>query len=525
MRGSERQNQFKSSGSEIEPLLDSRSNRQDETRLLNDGRRGVFKYLTEPSVPMICVVIVLFTFSSGISLAPRLQLIIDLICRDSNDGVVVDRCNTLPETQQRISWLDSGVTVLGCIMATLFSGRIGHLSDQYGRQKVIVGIVGIVLASKILVLILVSPQVLVYRPLFIVPAAALEQLGGGLITLVSVSGAYIADLSGHDDRILKMGVVAGSMYAGLGLGPFVGSILVKHLHSNMIPCVLDIVVLLVLILFCIVILPESRSPRSQSDSQSEATGVEREEKKAGLLRHYTLNLLSPLKLLLVPPSVDLQTNRKSYKKRFELLALLGILTFFLLGSVFMGRIFVLYPIYVFKWTSVDVGFFITIMMVSRAVILFVVSPFLIRFLKSVFKPNEKGLDLVDLSILRVALVFEVIGSLILTFAPNSNTYKFSPFITCFGAMINPSLDSMIIKYAPENKVGQLVGAVSMVKNFLSAIVPSTILLIYSATVQTDPRTVFYGMLIMLSIATIFSLLLGTEKHSDEHSEPQDSDGT
>jgi DHA1 family tetracycline resistance protein-like MFS transporter len=149
----------------------------------------------------------------------------------------------------------------------------GRLSDRVGRRPVMLLTVAGT-ALSLLALGLANSLVWIFVARF---------LGGGFAANVSVASAYIADVTGEDERTRWMGMLGASFGIGFLLGPALGGVLAPYGYG--VPMLAASGLAAVNLLYASFALPES--PRHVRASE----GTGRELTRIGVLRDPTVRRL------------------------------------------------------------------------------------------------------------------------------------------------------------------------------------------------------------------------------------------
>jgi sugar phosphate permease len=79
--------------------------------------------------------------------------------------------------------------------------------------------------------------------------------------------------------------------------------------------------------------------------------------------------------------------------------------------------------------------------------------------------------------------------------------------SALSSMAAPTLQASIVKYISENQVGEVFGALSLIKNVLIMGAPSLFLFVYSHSVTQMPRLVFLMALVFIGASIVATLFL------------------
>jgi hypothetical protein len=132
---------------------------------------------------------------------------------------------------------------------------------------------------------------------------------------------------------------------------------------------------------------------------------------------------------------------------------------------------------------------------------------LVRGKNGTKKLRSSGCDLFDLSVIRAAIFFDMLGYLGFTLARNGDLFTASGVLASFGGIGSPVLGAALTKHVPRDKVGQLLGATGLLHAFSRVIGPTIFNGIYSATVSGFRQTVFVCLTATFGAAFICSWLV------------------
>lgn len=125
--------------------------------------------------------------------------------------------------------------------------------------------------------------------------------------------------------------------------------------------------------------------------------------------------------------------------------------------------------------------------------------------------------MVDFSMCLIGLVCETIGFYGYSLAPTTSIFFIFTVFCGFGTLIGPSINSSIIKFYPESKIGELFGALALVKNIFALVTPVFYLSVYKYSVSTlhRPGLVFVIAGTVLLICTVLLITVRRVTPLDE----------
>ncbi|ODV77090.1 MFS general substrate transporter, partial [Suhomyces tanzawaensis NRRL Y-17324] len=491
-----------------------------EQRSLNKGTH----WSRRPSVFMISVIAFFLALANTAGEGNRqiitLQLCCNYISRYSLDG----HCSPV-DVQSLMSNLQIAVSFVVSCITLVAAGKVGPMSDQYGRKVFLALLLVMFLVGRLLKLWVMSHfEVLQFG--LMIACDLIGNIGGGIMCISALGSCYVTDVVEPHERIYSLGLFLAALLCGLSAGPLVGNLInswaskidTVHVGNELVsravdtansinkrdflPMKFELVLLFTLCLFCVFVLPESRSERarkkSRSLSRSElrllAVPSDTTSSVLGFLR--AINFLHPLRLLYVPAEYIPSSDPKRIRNT-RIAALLLVVMDSAMGALVFSflEIFILYGIYRFNWDQRDVGHLITLLCGTRAFTLVILSPLInhnvfqkrmkLRVLKNQF-------DMVDFAMAFTGFITDAFGYLMIAFAPTKTSMFIAVCLSCLGSMISPTLSSAIPKFYPDSKIGEVYGAVALLKNLLSLVTPLALLSLYKWSLKKGfPNLVFF----------------------------------
>jgi len=464
----------------------------------------------------------LFTLAFGGVVVPRLDLIISLICREYfSDRAVQDpsfqfmpimlgssnpQCN-VPEVQALVSKFQLYGSLISGILAAIVSPKLGALSDQYGRTKMMcVSILAMVMNEVMTILVAIYPDMLSVN--WILLGYFFDGLGGSFIAAMALSYAYASDCTIPEKRNVVFGYYQGSLFAGIAFGPILAGYIVKATGKLLTPFYVALSLHLVILVSLLFIVPESltkerqMAAREKKHVKDDGEGASRTWSSAPIRIFKTSNLLAPLSILW-PTGPG--TN-PAVRRNLVLIAAVDTTMF----GVAMGSmtVILLYSKYMFKWDTFNTTAYVSIVNTSRVITLLVLLPILTRLVRGPVaagsKPKNSGSDMFDLSIIRTAIFFDLLGYVGFTLARTGPLFILFGAIASIGGMGSPTLQAALTKHAPPDKTGQVLGAMGLLHAGARVVAPIVFNLIYAKTVGGFAQTVFVCLGATFGLAFLIS---------------------
>ncbi|KAJ7698602.1 major facilitator superfamily domain-containing protein [Mycena rosella] len=434
-----------------------------------------------------------------------------------------DPCASDPAIQATVATLMTAISTLSGILTLATVGWWGSFSDRHGRKKMLgitavgqlIAAVNIIFVTKILQGIPGGYWLLVFDGVIVGSV-------GGVLGEISVMQAYIADVSTPENRSRIFSAFAGSMLVGVGVGPMLGSILVRYTHNLLSVFYLAAAFRIIHTCFIWFILPESLTA-----AQMERASVKHQENSiiddpSPLLWFKRIFFfLMPLSALF-PDKISDANHLRGARRDWNLPILVlasGMIT--LASSSLLIQL--LYARYAFGWGAEYLGYCLSSIGVTRAIYLMLILPFAIKFAKKWWQ-NESSprsfesepllsdqdstsrpakpkahISVFDLGLARFSVLVDVATSAALPFAPTGNIFVLFIMLGSPGAGLGPAVSSLALeiysrRFGKNEPVesGKLFGAMTVASCVFAQILgPPMYGLIYSATVATFPRTIFF----------------------------------
>lgn len=520
----------------------------ESDRLILEQQRldhKLMHWLRRPSVWLVCVIVLMVALALGLGELSRQVITYKLACNGLSYRAAVDgvepQCDP-KQAQLLVSNLQMMYTMCLGIAGTFAVLKIGPLSDVYGRRIFLIIIIVLFALGRTLKFLVLYHFASLNVTLMII-LELITDSGGGLIGLITVVNCYISDVVLPDERIFSLGILMALMLMGVSIGPLIGNFILKlaqksgtqfvptgsvddvlnslrELHM-FAPLKFELALYYFTIAYVVWWLTELRLKQNRERLRSYGSyglllrsslfcllTLTPEENEAAIAEEPTikehLNIFSLVKILWIPagyrPSLTLKRDRVT--------VLLLVIQEMIMTSIIVsiGEVFVLYGIYSYQWSSIDIGHMLAALCSSKAVVLVVILPLLTQkvFPKLGLRASKSRYDSIDF-ILAFGGVFTDALSVFLLIKARNTTEFISALV--FGALsgwVLPTQMLAIIKYYPELKVGEVFGGLSVMKNMMTLLGPLLYLSVYKYAVNNDtPSLVFvvYGV-IMLMVSSL-----------------------
>ncbi|KZP31830.1 MFS general substrate transporter [Athelia psychrophila] len=468
----------------------------------------------------------------------------------------LDKCASDPQVQATVASLTLMLTVVQGILACLTTGWWGALSDRRGRKLVmglsVVGLLyndlnflGVALfASKIpggYWLLLVGPVV--------------EGIMGGMTSGVAAMHAYVSDTTEPAARSRTFSLFLGLLFIGIAAGPTLGALIIRASGSVLSVFFVASAMHFLYAFVVWVVLPESRGARLMRASKvlhaAELAGLKAARhggRAQGLLvrAKAAFAFLSPL-LLLLPRRVPGGARRRAGRDwSLTLVAAAYGLVQAIMGA--MSYKFQ-YALAKFAWTSEDIGYYLTLIGVTRAAYLMLVLPLTIKLFGpksaapialAAHTPNTDTPDgtntpdeaaqpqpkatpakphsaQFDLNLTRFATFIDLVSYVLMGLADSALPFTAFTLLGSMGTGFAPGIQAVALAlYARrgETETGKLFGALSVVNALCAQIIgPALFGFTYIRTVAIFPATIFMLSGLLCGLAFCLLLCVNLSKHA------------
>ncbi|TPX10504.1 uncharacterized protein E0L32_008554 [Thyridium curvatum] len=497
----------------------------------------------QPSVYWLVGPYMLFTLAFGGSIVPKLNLIVDLVCkryfadRTLHDpsfiaapvvpGAENPQCKT-PEVQRHVATFMLVLSVITGVLSSFSAPKLGSLSDRYGRKYLLaLTSCGGVLGEVVIILAGKYPDVFHYR--WIILGAIFDGLSGSFTAGSLLGHSYVSDCTPPSKRGVAIGYLHACLFTGLAFGPLMAGYFVRWTGSLLSIFYITLGCHLFFILFIALILPESLSRKRQRLARDKHS-QEQESLNEGLIRLggapgdeqfwlYTLwaaarksNPFAPLKIL-VPSGPGASRVRRN------LLLYAAIDTILLGAAMSSGQVTLLYSEFMFDWGNFETSRFISLVSMVRVFVLMAIFPVVNYYfrvrparrlrLETGVRPGERnaGADKLDVWLLRFAIFSDIIGVAGYIFVRTPALFVLCGVITAFGGLGSATIQASLSKHVPSQMLGQLLGAIGLLHALSRVFAPILFNGLYAATVGHFSQAIFVLLTVLFCFLLLFSFFI------------------
>lgn len=456
-------------------------------------------------------------------IVPKTYLIQDLICRDVlsdrsmknpsfsfapiHPGGGNSQCDDDNEVQQRTALFSLWISLISGVFSAIVSPHLGSLSDRIGRKPVIVcATFGAFVGEFITIIVGSNPDKFSVNWLMVGYLA--DGLCGSFTASMALCFAYASDCTAPERRNVAFGRFHANLFAGIALGPILAGVLINA-FGIMAPFYFALACHVFFIIFTSLCVPESLSKERQLVARER---YEMERALSPGFRLKDLNILKPLSILR-PKGPG---SSKILRRNLFVLAAIDTMMF----GVAMGamQITLIYSRKRFHWDAVASSTFLSAVNICRVSALLLILPLLTRWVRG--PPQQRsdghrGADRLDLGLIRVSILFDLLGYMGFAFTPSGAIMILSGMIASFGGIGPPTLQSAMTKHIPANRTGQILGASGLLHALAKVVSPIIFNLIYRETVATFAGFVFLCLGSVFIIVFIMSWFIKPGVYFDE----------
>jgi MFS family permease len=491
----------------------------------------------KPSLYWLLPALLLNTLAYGAIIVPKVNLILNLVCNNyfADQATRIPgftfvpvllqtdhdpRCTQNNNVQASVAKFTLAMQLLGGLLSSITSPKLGSLSDRYGRIKIILlGSVGIIIMELTTILAGRFPDT--FSVNWILVGAALDGLCGSFTTTMAVVNAYAADTNAPARRGVVFGWVHGCLFTGIAIGPLIAASVIRSAGNILVIFYVSIAAHTIIMIYIALFVPESVTKKRQMASRQRQEALNRAVRRASSMeragtrwidtfrstmrRLGITSFFSPLSILW--PTGPNTTS--ALRRNLVILASVDTIQF----GVAMGAmtVVVLYTGKAFDWGSVETSYLIAITNSCRVFVLFVLLPTITRMVRGKFgaaqQAKNTGSDRLDLLLIWASLAFDVVAFGGYAIARHPTLFIVSACIGSVGGMGSPTLQSSLTKHIPADRVGQMMGAMGMLHGLARVVSPTVFHLIYAKTVATFPQTVFVTLTAVFGLALTISLFI------------------
>lgn len=474
-------------------------------------------------------------------------------------GQTRERCTADPEVQAIVAKLSAMLVTTMGILSCLTTGWWGAFSDRHGRRSgLAASMTGLILTDLTFI---VTANFVDHLPggyWFLLVAFVIEGFLGSMPTGMAAYQAYIADTSNSSSRSVLYAFGLGLLSFGFAIGPLVGGFVIHLTGTTLSVFFLATALHLLYLFFIIFFLPESLTVASARTARSRYEMDKQKNANVPVLSRVSKSvarLFDALAILLPRDTVDGDPLGKP-KKDCSLLFLAICYEMTANFLALMPFVFQ-YVTSTFSWTSETTNYYFASVEVTRALVLAVLLPLVIKLQKPTVRPSirtappvagepyeaasahashpdRSGQQLsselsiytptVELTLARCALAVEVLACCIMAAAATDSIFVLGTIIGSFSVAFTPisqalALDIYTAAVGDDggcqgeeeetatsdgpSETGKLFGVLSVLQALGQQIIsPAVYGFVYSRSVAAFPQAIFVVTAICFVIAFV-----------------------
>ncbi|KAI6164540.1 MFS general substrate transporter [Pisolithus thermaeus] len=451
-----------------------------------------------------------------------------------------ERCAADPEVQAIVAKLSATLVTTMGILSCLTTGWWGAFSDRHGRRSgLTASMTGLILTDLTFIVTANLVDRLPGGYWFLLVAFVIEGFLGSMPTGMAAYQAYIADTSDSSSRSVLYAFGQGLLFFGFAVGPLMGGFVIHLTGTTLSVFFLATALHLFYLFFIIFFLPESLTVASARTARSRYETDKQRNVNVPFLSRVSNSVARFFNALgSCYPEISLADGPLGRRKTDRSLLFLAI-------SYGMAANFLALMPFVFQYTN----YYFASASVTHALVLAVLLPLVIKFLKSTIRPSthtapapasvhvshpnrssgvgqQPSSELsihtpnIELTLARCALAIEVLACGIMATAGTGSIFVIGTIIGSFSIAFTPitqalALDIYTSTVTDNNRsqeeeggegqgeTGKLFAVLSISQALGQQIVsPAVYGFVYSHTVATFPQAIFVVTAICFTIALV-----------------------
>lgn len=354
------------------------------------------------------------------------------------------------------------------------------------------------------------PEVVDYR--WLILGSVLDGATGSFTAGGILAQSYVSDCTPPSKRAVSIGYTHACLFTGLALGPLLAGYFVKWTGSLLILFYVVAGCHTFFIIFIGFVIPESMSKRRRLAAQ-EKWEKEKKGRAQNTSWQATIKNSNPFEALRI---LWPRGPGTSFRLRVNLLTLAVSDTIITGTSMSAGAVIILYSKFIFNWGTLEGSIFVSAVSLIRVVTLMGIFPVINYFGR--VRPAQRrralgladkniGADPLDVWVIRVALTSEIVGCIGYFLARDARVFFGSGMVTALGGLGSATIQAVVTKHIPADKIGQVLGAIGMLHALARVVGPIMFNGIYAVTVGTFPQAFFMVLAGLFGIAFTGSFLL------------------
>lgn len=422
----------------------------------------------------------------------------------------------IPDVQGKVSAFMLVMNLVVGILSAFTAPKLGHLSDRHGRRRLMaVASCGGIMSEIITILAAKFPAAVDYR--WLVLGSVFDGMAGSFTLGSILSQSYTSDCTPPSKRAVYIGYIHACLFTGIALGPLLAGYFVKWTGSLLSIFYVVLGCHITFALFVAFIVPESLSERRQLLAREKHRKEKESARPTGTVSWLnSIRSSHPFAPLQILWPKEHGTNPKL---RINLVLLAAMDTIIMGSMMASGSVVMLYSKLMFHWENFELSIFVSSMSSMRVFVLMGIFPIINYFVRvrpaarrrresgAAVSEKNAGADLLDIWVLRVALISDLAGSVGYSLSRTEPMFFASGLMTAVGGLGSATVQAAVTKHVPPSRTGQILGAVGMLNALSRVIGPLLFNGLYTLTVKRFPQAAFVLLACFFGSALLCSLFL------------------
>lgn len=421
----------------------------------------------------------------------------------------------IPEVQKNVATFILVMNLCTGLLSAIVAPKLGRMSDRYGRRRLMaLASCGGLLNELVTIMAAKFPDAINYR--WLILGSIFDGMTGSFIAGSILSQSYTSDCTPPSKRAVSIGYIHACLFAGLAFGPLIAGYVVKWTGSLLSIFYIVLGCHLTFILVVAFVIPESVSKTKRQAAQLRWEKEKEERARQPSTWLTTLQNANPFAALSILWPTGPGT---STRLRINLVALAVNDTIIMGGGFAAGAVIILYAQSTFKWGNLESSKFVSLLSMVRVFVLMGVFPVINYFGRIrpaarqrrisgiTLADKNTGADHLDIWILRVALVSDILGCLGYTLSRDQGLFVGSGMMTALGGLGSATIQAVVTKHVPAERIGQLLGAIGMLQALARVVGPVMFNGLYALSVGKFNQAIFVLLGGMFGVGLIATLLV------------------
>ncbi|KAG8696390.1 hypothetical protein FRC09_008541 [Ceratobasidium sp. 395] len=451
------------------------------------------------------------------------------------------RCIQDKEVHRAAAKLSASITTAQGMLSVLTTGWWTQYSDRVGRTRLLaISAAAVLIIDGLLFLVAFRADSVPGGYRILILGGAMDGLVGGFSATVAAGHAYVTDCSSPLVRSRIFSFWTGVVYAGAALGPSLGALLNHYTDDLLSTFYMNTALHIVYGLLLFFVVPESLSveARAKAKEAYEADTNRHPQHIFGSLWRLT-GFVRPLGVF-IPRKIK---GDGGWRTRDWSLTFVGVAAVAVSLNTGSYHYKFQYALKTFHWNSIQLGYWLSLVGLWRAIHLTIVLPLILKGLYSRREriannghlndeEKEAQVKRIDLLVVRASLGIDLVGYVLLGIVTSQNPFIGATIVLSFGGGFAPASQSLALALAHpsahaarrntlagklptpmKREVGRLFGALAVIQALGSQVAgPAIFSVTFVASIGSHPRAIFWlsGVIIMLALCALSAVRLDTD---------------